>query len=112
QTGASIWDANSEVADPANAAFLPGGVNDNRTEEGGVVAFDFSELGVFDGLGTAAGYAFDFSTLNADDAIYRISFETEAVDVPAPAPLALLCLGVFGLATRKNARISARKIAA
>ncbi|MEM6484604.1 MAG: spondin domain-containing protein [Pseudomonadota bacterium] len=103
QTGASIWDANSEVADPANAAFLPGGVNDNRIEEGGVVAFDFSELNVFDGLTTAAGYAFDFSTLSSDDAIYRISFETEAVAAPTPSSFALLGLAAFGLIARKKA---------
>lgn len=102
QRGSSIWDANSEIADPANAAFLPGGVNGNRTEEGGLVAFDFSELGVFDGLGTAAGYAFDFSTLNADDAIYRISFEANSVSVSAPTTLALFCLGAFGLIARNR----------
>ena len=100
QTVSSIWDANSEVADAANAAFLPGGVNGNRIEEGGVVEFDFAELDVFDGLNTAAGYAFDFSTLGTDDPIYRISFEANAVAVPLPSALALFSIAAFGLIAR------------
>lgn len=93
QTAGSIWDAGSEVADPANAAFIQGGVNDNRTPQNGVVTFDFSELAVFQGLTTGAGYIFDGSTLTASTNIARITFAVSAV--PEPSSLALL--GVVGL---------------
>lgn len=90
QTAGQIWDAGSEVADPANAAFLVGGVNANRTEQNGVVSFDFSELDAYQGLETAAGYIFD-NQLFADQNIYRISFAQ--AQVPEPGPLSLLALG-------------------
>lgn len=102
QTSASIWDANSEVANPANAAFVQGGVNGDRVAENGSVAFDFTELDVFSGLTTAAGYDFDSSTLNADGAIYQISLEANAVAVSAPATLALLGISALGLLARSR----------
>lgn len=103
QTASSIWDANSEVADPSAGAFVVGGNNGDRTEEGGLVAFDFSELALFDGLATPAGYDFDFDTLTSDAPIYRISFEANAVDVNAPATMGKLSLALTGLffSTRK-----------
>lgn len=101
QTGASIWDANSEEANASNAAFIPGSDNGARIAENGLVAFDFSELSVFDGLMTAAGYAFDFSTVSADSDIYRISFSTEQVSVSAPSMLALFSFGFIGMHLRK-----------
>jgi PEP-CTERM motif len=92
QTAAQIWDANSEVANPANAAFVMGGVNDNRVAEGGVVAFDFSELNAFNGLTTGAGYIFNNSLVGSND-VARISFAVTAV----PEPSSLTLLGLVGI---------------
>ncbi len=92
QTGNSIWDAGSEVAIAENAAFLAIGNNDLRVDQNGTVEFDFTELAVYDGLETAAGYIFD-STLSGSDEIYRIQFAV----VPEPSSLALAGMGV-GLA--------------
>ncbi len=89
QTAGQIWDANSEVADPANADFVMGGNNDLRTPENGVVAFDFSELSEFNGLTTGAGYVFDSSGLTDATQVYRISFSQVAA-VPEPGSFALL----------------------
>ena len=94
QAAGDIWNAGSEAFDPANAAFLPNGVNDQRTPEGGVVAFDFAELALFDGLITSGGYVLD-TNLAADTPIYRISFAS--TPVPAPASLALLGVGAVAL---------------
>nr|WP_136251976.1 spondin domain-containing protein [Ningiella ruwaisensis] len=101
QTAANIWDANSEVADPAAAAFVVGGVNGDRTEENGLIAFDFSELGVFDGLTTAAAYDFDFSALARDTAIYSIRFDAQSVMVSAPTAFTLMCITALGLLIRR-----------
>ncbi|MBM4263076.1 MAG: PEP-CTERM sorting domain-containing protein [Deltaproteobacteria bacterium] len=95
QTAGQIWDAGSETADPANAAFVVGGVNDNRTPQNGVVSFSFAELAVFNGLATAGGYVFDSSALTTGTNVYRISFTTSAV--PEPASLALLTAGLLAL---------------
>jgi hypothetical protein len=73
QRGSDIWDANSEVANPLNAAFVVGGNNDLRTPENGVVAFDFSELTAFNGVNTPAGYTFS-NLLSGSAEVYRISF--------------------------------------
>ncbi|MGF7171961.1 hypothetical protein FHS91_003664 [Sphingobium xanthum] len=94
-TANRIWDANSEVADPANAAFVVGGNNDLRTPENGTVAFDRSELAVFNGLTTAAGYTFSDAGLSDSTPIYRISFTANAV--PEPATWAMM-IGGFALA--------------
>jgi hypothetical protein len=110
QTGASIWDANSEVADPSAAAFIQGGINGNRTEEGGLVAFDFSELSVFDSLTTAAGYTFDYSQLANNTPLYSISFDTSTVSVPEPATFTLFALGVLGLAIRHKRKQNNSKL--
>lgn len=97
QTGDQIWDAGSEVTDPANAAFLVGGVNAQRTNEGGVVSFDFSELDAYNGLETAAGYTFERQFAGGDE-IYRISFEI----VPSPGAAGLLGLaGVVAVRRRR-----------
>lgn len=98
QFGSSIWDAGSEVTDPANAAFLMGGNNDLRTEENGVVSFNFSELDAYNGLTTAAGYIFDRQFAGSDE-IYRITFEI----VPAPGTAAALGLGSIALLRRRRA---------
>jgi hypothetical protein len=100
QTAGQIWDANSEVAIAANAAFLVGGNNDLRVMENGLVGFDRSELSVYNGLQTAAGYVFDSTLLpsNSQD-IYRISFSSTASSAPEPGTLtlAVTALGLLGI---------------
>jgi hypothetical protein len=90
-----IWNAGSEAADPANAAFVVGGNNNARTPEGGVVGFSFGELSVFNGLETAAGYFFSNAALSSSTPVYRIRFSANAV--PEPATIAFLGLGTFGV---------------
>ena len=90
QFGRDVWDAGSEETIAANAAFLMGGVNDNRVAENGVVEFDFMGLSAFDGLTTGAGYTFN-RQFGASDEIYRISFEV------IPSPGAASVMGLAGL---------------
>ncbi len=97
QFGSSIWDAGSEVTNAANAAFLAGGVNDNRIDENGVVGFNFDRLDAFNGMTTAAGYVFD-RQFSASDEVYRISFAI----VPAPGAMGLLALGGLGMMRRRR----------
>ncbi len=85
QTSNSIWDAGSELFDPAAAAFV--GNNDLRTPQNGVVSFNFAELEGFNGLATGAGYEFQSQLQNGQD-IYRIDFTS--VPVPEPSALGLL----------------------
>ena len=87
-----IWDAGSEVYDPAAAAFV--GNNSLRTPQNSVVAFNFAEFYGFNGLPTAAGYTFN-SQLAANTDVYRISF-TAAV-VPEPESYALMATGLLAL---------------
>lgn len=88
QFGRSVWDNGSELEDPANAAFLVGGVNANRAPQNGVVNFNFDRLDTFNGLTTAAGYTFQ-RQFGANDEIYRISFQV----VPSPGSAALIGFG-------------------
>ncbi len=92
QKARQIWDAGSEVFDPAAAAFV--GNNDLRTPQGSVVAFNFAELAGFNGLTTATGYTFN-STLTASSDIYRISFSAAAV--PEPGTYALMAAGLMAV---------------
>jgi hypothetical protein len=87
-----IWDAGSEQFDPANAAFVQGGVNAQRRPQNSVVSFNFGELAGFNGLTTGAGYVFN-SSLSANQEIYRISFSQG--QVPLPGGLALLLGGLL-----------------
>lgn len=98
QLGSQIWDAGSETTNPANAAFLMGGVNANRVDENGVVRFDFMGLNAYNGLTTAAGYTFD-RQFGADDAIYRISFTV----IPTPGSAGILALAGLAAARRRRA---------
>ena len=92
QKARQIWDAGSELFDPAAAAFV--GNNGLRADQGSVVAFNFAELAAFNGLTTGAGYVFN-SGLTADADVYRISFAVSAV--PEPHSVALMLSGLLGL---------------
>jgi hypothetical protein len=87
-----IWDAGSEVYDPAAAAFV--GNNSLRRPQNSVVAFNFAEFAGYNGLTTAAGYTFN-SGLTADSDVYRISFSAAAV--PEPEAWALMLAGLLGI---------------
>lgn len=104
QSASAIWDAGSEAADPANAAFVVGGTNSLRTPQNGVVSFSRSELSAFNGLTTAAGYVFNSTGLAGNTDIYRISFS--ATQVPEPQTLGLLASALLPagwLARRRRA---------
>jgi hypothetical protein len=107
QKASDIWDAGSEVAIAANAAFIQGGVNSQRTAQNGLVNLSFSELGVYSGLTTGAGYSF-LNNLSAGTAIYRIEFSSAAV--PVPGTLALAGLGLIGMAVSRREK-TVKKIA-
>lgn len=94
-TASDIWDAGSEVDDPANAAFVVGGNNDDRIPDDDVVMHQYADLGIFNGLTTAAGYVFDLQ-LESDTPVYRVTFEV----VPEPTTALLMSLGLLALRRR------------
>lgn len=89
-----IWDAGSETENPANAAFLVGGVNDQRENENLPVTFNFADLSAFNGLTTAAGYVFDSSLLSTNTPVLRVSFQA----IPEPSTVTLVLLGTLAAA--------------
>ncbi len=101
QKANQIWDAGSEVFDPAAAAFV--GNNGLRADQNSVVAFNFAEFAAYNGLTTGAGYVFN-STLTAQSDVYRISFQVAAV--PEPETYAMLAAGllVIGSIARRRRR--------
>lgn len=99
-----VWDGGSEVFDPAAAAFV--GNNGLRTDQGGVVNFNFAELAGFNGLTTGAGYVFN-SQLGFDSEVYRISFENISA-VPEPQSYALMAAGLLALGGLVRRRGAAR----
>lgn len=90
-----LWDAGTEIWDPAAAAFVGNAVL--RADQNSVVARNFAEFAAFNGLTTAAGYTFH-SGLTADTAVYRIDIAT--APVPEPASLAMLCAGLLAIGWR------------
>ena len=104
QKARNVWDAGSEVFDPAAAAFV--GDASLHAPQNSVVAFNFAELAGFNGLTTGAGYTFT-SNLAADTDIYRITFS--AVPVPEPETYALMLAGLLGVGFMARRRRNARE---
>lgn len=100
QTARQIWDAGSEVFDPAASAFV--GNNDLRAPQNSVVAFNFAELAAYNGLTTATGYTLD-STLAADTSVYRISFAV--APVPEPETYAMMLAGLLMIGSIARRRL-------
>lgn len=99
QRARDLWDAGSEVFDPAAAAFV--GNNNLRADQNSVVAFNFAEFAAYNGLTTAAGYVFQ-SQLAADTEFYRITFDVAAVPEPGTWATLAAGLGLLGLAGRRR----------
>lgn len=100
ENASRIWDAGSETENPANAAFVVGGVNDQRVDENLPVTFNFADLSAFNGVATPAGYTFDSTLLTATTPVLRVSFAL----VPEPATGMLAAAGCLGAALLRRRR--------
>ncbi len=98
-----IWDAGSEIHDPLSAAFVTVGNPALHEDQNSVVARNFAEFFAFNGLDTAAGYAFD-AQLGANTDVYRISFEVTPVPEPETYAMMLAGLGLIGVVARRRTR--------
>ncbi len=101
QTTNQIWDAGSELFDPAAAGFV--GNNGLRSAQNSVVAFNFAELAGFNGLTTGAGYTFN-SQLTAGQGVYRIDFTSVAVSEPRGVSLLAFAALPFVTVVRRRLR--------
>lgn len=99
QTARQIWDAGSEVFDPATGAFIAGVDESLTSSQNSVVAFNFAELAALNGIATAGGYTFN-SNLTANTKIYDISFAVSPISpVPEPQNAAMLMAGLLMIGT-------------
>lgn len=96
-----LWDAGSEVFDPATAAFIAGSDATLRTPQDSVIAHNFAEFAAYNGLTTAAGYTFH-SGLTADQDVYRISLSVAAVPEPQSYALMLAGLATVAILARRR----------
>lgn len=98
ENASRIWDAGSETENPANAAFLPNGVNAQREDENLPVTFNFADLAAFNGLTTVAVYTFNSGLLSATTPVLRVSFQA----VPEPGSALLLSGAALGVLRRRR----------
>jgi hypothetical protein len=104
QTARQIWDAGSEAAVIANAAFIRGSMTPPRVLENGVVRFSRAELNIFNGQTTNAGYVFSDAGLTDATDVYEISFSVAAVPEPSS-----MVIGAIGLGSIVAGRFWKRK---